>query len=442
MEEAYPQFANLQLTLLKSERFRIVCVLGFVAFFEAVYAVRVFVLGSLLPHWGLFAIPIFGLYELLALIAVQHSLVTGKDLPQAVWGFNVLLELCMPALALATLIGPRLPDIWAPLASPFILTYFPLLMLSILRFNPSLSCMGGGVAACGYFMAAYYRGWRIDWHGAAHSTVEQSAVIIYGILILASGLVAGAVAREMQKYVRAAVLEAETLFQVRLEERIRERTRIARELHDTLLQSFQGLLLRFQTVSTQLQEGAVKQTLDSAIDQAADAVTEARDAVQAMRKSPLDKGNFGGAIRALGEELAGNVGLQTATAFQVVVEGEPRKLHPVVQNEAYRVAAEALRNAFQHAHANLVKVEIRYNQLQFKIRIHDNGIGIDPNVLSGPGRPGHYGLHGMRERAKLVRGDLDIWSELAAGTEVLLAVPANSAYMDSARRSWWSWIVS
>ncbi len=442
MEESYLQSADLQQTLFKSERLRIICILGFVAFFETAYAVRVFFLGSLLPRWGLFAIPIFGLYELVALIAVQRCLVTAKDLPQAVWGFNVLLELCMPALALATLIGPRLPDVWAPLASPFILTYFPLLTLSILRFNPSLSCMGGGVGACGYFMAAYCRGWRIDWQRAAHSTVEQSGVLIYGILILASGLVAGAVAREMQKYMRAAVSEVETLFQVRLEERIRERTRIARELHDTLLQSFQGLLLRFQTVSTQLQAGAVKQTLDSAIDQAADAVTEARDAVQAMRKSPLDKGDFEGSIRALGEELAGNVGLQTATAFQVAVEGEPRKLHPLVQNEAYRVTAEALRNAFQHAHASRVKVEIRYNQRQFKIRIHDNGIGIDPEVLRGPGRPGHYGLRGMRERAKLVSGELDIWSELTAGTEVLLAIPAHSAYMDSVRRSWWSQVVS
>ncbi len=213
-----------------------------------------FFLGSLLPRWGLFAIPIFGLYELVALIAVQRCLVTAKDLPQAVWGFNVLLELCMPALALATFDRSSLTRCLGP--SGFAI-YPDLLSLAHALhppIQPKSQLHGRGCWSVRLLYGRLLPGLeRSTGSAPAHSTVEQSGVLIYGILILTSGLVAGAVAREMQKYMRAAVSEVETLFQVRLEERIRERTRIARELHDTLLQSFQGLLLRFQTVSTQLQ---------------------------------------------------------------------------------------------------------------------------------------------------------------------------------------------
>ena len=193
---------------------------------------------------------------------------------------------------------------------------------------------------------------------------------------------------------------------MRLEERVSERTRIARDLHDTLLQTFHGLLLRFQTVSQLLpaRPEEAKQRLDGAIDQAAEAITEGRDAVQGLRSSTVETNDLAVAIRTIGEELAADETNQSSAVFQVEVEGTPRNLHPILRDEVYRLAGEALRNAFWHAQARRIEVEIRYDQKQFRLRVRDDGKGIDPKVLGGEGREGHYGLHGMRERAKLVGG--------------------------------------
>jgi signal transduction histidine kinase len=121
----------------------------------------------------------------------------------------------------------------------------------------------------------------------------------------------------------------------------------------------------------------------------------------------------------------------------VVVEGAPRDLPPLLRDEIYRITGEALRNAFCHAHAQRIEVEIRYDQRQLRLRVRDDGKGIDPTILNGRGRPGHYGLPGMHERAKLVGGKLALWSELNSGTEAELTIPASIAYAKSsaARRS-------
>ncbi len=225
----------------------------------------------------------------------------------------------------------------------------------------------------------------------------------------------------------------------RLDERVNERTRIARELHDTLLQSFHGLLLRFQTALYLMPDRPeeAKEQLAGAIDQAAKAITDGRDAVQGLRSSTIEKNNLPLAIGALGAELAGaGSGLQPAV--QVAVEGETRELHPIVRDEIYKIAAEALRNAFRHAYAGRVEVEIRYDNEEFRLRVRDNGKGIDPKVLANQGREGHYGLRGMAERAALIGGKLTVWSEVGAGMEMELRVPASTVYATSGRRSWWS----
>jgi signal transduction histidine kinase len=121
-----------------------------------------------------------------------------------------------------------------------------------------------------------------------------------------------------------------------------------------------------------------------------------------------------------------------------VVEGETRNLHPILRDEIYRIAAEALRNAFRHAQARKVEVEIRYDDDRFRLRVRDDGKGIDPAFLSGKGSEGHYGLPGMRERATLIGGKLVVWSEVDAGTEVELRVPASAAYATTHRRWWFS----
>jgi signal transduction histidine kinase len=142
----------------------------------------------------------------------------------------------------------------------------------------------------------------------------------------------------------------------------------------------------------------------------------------------------------LGEELADHPTDNHSPAFRVQVEGTPRELAPTLRDEVYRIASEAVRNAFRHSHAARIEVEIRYDPGQLRLRVRDDGKGIDENVLGGGGRAGHYGLPGMHERAKLVGGKLAIWSELESGTEAELTIPASVAYArSSANRRWMSW---
>jgi ligand-binding sensor domain-containing protein/signal transduction histidine kinase len=226
-------------------------------------------------------------------------------------------------------------------------------------------------------------------------------------------------------------------FEMRLEARVAERTRIARELHDTLLQKFQGLLPRVQAAIYKLPSGAFEscKILEAAVDLASEAITEGRDAVQGLRLSTVEENDLAVAIRTIGEELAA-AGNQSSSAFEVVVQGRPRNLYPVLRDEVYRIGAEALRNAFQHAWARQIEVEIGYGEKDFTVHVRDDGKGIDREVLSGDGRKGHFGMHGMRERAELVGGKLVVWSELESGTEVELSIPASKAYTKSPRRAW------
>ena len=229
-------------------------------------------------------------------------------------------------------------------------------------------------------------------------------------------------------------------FEATLEARVGERMRIARELHDTLLQGFHGLLLRFQTASHLLPDrpAEAKEKLDGAIAHAAKAITEGRDAVQGLRASTVERNDLAVAIRTLGDELATDASGNSAPAFGVAVEGQPRDLHPLLRDEIYKIAAEALRNAFRHAQAGLVEVEIRYDDDEFRLRVRDDGRGIDREVLAAQGREGHYGLRGMPERATVMGGKLAVWSDVGAGTELELRIPASRVYAASGKRSWLS----
>ena len=228
-------------------------------------------------------------------------------------------------------------------------------------------------------------------------------------------------------------------FNMTLDVRVGERTRIARELHDTLLQSFHGLLLRFQTAREQLPPQAVqaRQTLDQALDQAEQAITEGRGAVQGLRASVVESNDLAVAIRTFGEELAAEQAGDGSVVLHVVVQGTPRTLHPIQRDEIYRIACEAVRNAFKHASAAEIEVDLRYDERQLRLRVRDDGKGIDPQFLTEEGRAGHYGLRGMRERAKLMGGKFAVWSALDSGTEVELSIPAARGYAASATARWW-----
>jgi signal transduction histidine kinase/ligand-binding sensor domain-containing protein len=220
-------------------------------------------------------------------------------------------------------------------------------------------------------------------------------------------------------------------FSIGLEARFNERTRIARELHDTLLQSFQGLMLRFQTVDEMLPARPLdaKKALEGALDRADQAISEGRDAITDIRATTLASHDLEKSITALmtslSEELAAGNG--RSVTFRVLVEGVPRAVRPTLQDEIYRIARESLRNAFRHAQAGHIETEITYGE-SLRLRFRDDGKGMDPSVVERGGRSGHWGLPGIRERAKQIGAELTVWSELGAGTEVELNIPGSIAY--------------
>jgi signal transduction histidine kinase/ligand-binding sensor domain-containing protein len=226
-------------------------------------------------------------------------------------------------------------------------------------------------------------------------------------------------------------------FSIGLEARVNERTRIARELHDTLLQSFQGLMLRFQTVGEMLPARPLdaRNALEGALDRADQAISEGRDAITDIRASSLASRDLETSITALmtnlSEELAAGSG--RSVTFRVLIEGAPRTVRPTLQDEIYRIARESLRNAFRHAQAGHIETEITYGE-SLRLRFRDDGKGIDPSVVEHGGRSGHWGLPGIHERAKQIGAELTVWSELGAGTEVELSIPGLIAYEASSTR--------
>jgi signal transduction histidine kinase len=220
---------------------------------------------------------------------------------------------------------------------------------------------------------------------------------------------------------------------VRFDERLAERSRIARELHDTLLQNFQGALLRFGAVTYMLPDrpAEARASLENAIDQARHAIVEARDAVQGLRSPASATNDIAAAIATLADTLSHDEAGQRP-GVRVNVEGAPRDLPPTVQDEVYRIAGEALRNAFRHAHASRIEVDIRYDQRRFRVRVRDDGQGIDAAAAGGRPVEGHFGMAGMHERTKLLGGTLSVWSERGSGTEVELTIPASVSYAKSA----------
>ena len=216
-----------------------------------------------------------------------------------------------------------------------------------------------------------------------------------------------------------------------LEGRVVERMRIAQDLHDTLLQSFHALMLRFQAVSNMLpnQPSDAKELLDAAINRAAEALTESRDAVQKLRTPSVGSTDLAEVLTRVGDELRdAHSGLAPAPSFRVLVEGVPRAINSLVRDDLYRIGREAIGNAFRHARARQVEVELRYERNALALRVRDDGLGIESRLLAGGSRDGHWGLSGMRERTRELGGRFTVWSELRQGTEIEASIPGRVAY--------------
>jgi signal transduction histidine kinase len=219
----------------------------------------------------------------------------------------------------------------------------------------------------------------------------------------------------------------------RLGERLRERERIARELHDTLIQSAQGLILIFQGFAGQLPKpDPMRQNMEIALDQADTLLNEARERVMDLRTTGIDS-DVAQALTRAGEDLFQGTSIQ----FSVVSSGRPMPLMRSAADDIFRIGREALTNVSMHAKAKSVEIEVTFESDQFRLRVRDDGVGISAEIMKEGARPNHFGLQGMRERAERMGGRLAIWGRASAGSEIDLKIPAKTAYRDSKRRTRW-----
>jgi len=212
---------------------------------------------------------------------------------------------------------------------------------------------------------------------------------------------------------------------------LRERQRIAQDLHDTLLQSVQGVILKFYALTMRLPPGsATRQEMEKALKRAGEVVEEGRDRIHNLRVTAASRDNLPAALQWVAEEIStGN-----EICFKMIVEGVALELDPIVLDETYYIGREALINAFRHSDGLHIEVQITYHPRQLRLRVRDDGRGIDPAILEKQGRENHWGLPGMRERAQRIGAEVKLSSHCGEGTEVELTVPGATAY-----RAWRLW---
>jgi signal transduction histidine kinase/ligand-binding sensor domain-containing protein len=211
---------------------------------------------------------------------------------------------------------------------------------------------------------------------------------------------------------------------LRFEERLAERTRIAQDLHDTLLQGLFSASMQLHVAKNTLpEESPAGLRIGRVLELMKTAIEEGRNTVRGLRSVQQDLPDLGNAFSQIVNEIPG----PSDVKFRVLTNGSARPLHPVVQDEVYRIGREAILNAFRHASANAIEVSLYYQSKRFRLLVRDDGCGLDPDVQRF-GREGHFGLPGMQERAERVGGQLRVLSRPGAGTDVELTISGKSAY--------------
>jgi signal transduction histidine kinase len=253
-------------------------------------------------------------------------------------------------------------------------------------------------------------------------------------------------------YVIAGILIAFGLYRLRLyqmtrtmnlrfEERLAERMRVAQELHDTLLQGVISASMQLHVVVDQLPAGSPAQpVLGRILQLMGQVIDEGRNTLRGIRSSSESSDQVEQAFLRMRKEL----GMDEKINFRVVVEGSPRPLQSLIRDEIYNIGREAMVNAFRHSGANSLEVELEYAANQMTVLVRDNGCGIDPQVLR-LGLDGHWGLSGMRERAERIGGSFRVLSGASAGTEIELSIPGRIAFVPQAldtRKLWFSKLYS
>ena len=208
------------------------------------------------------------------------------------------------------------------------------------------------------------------------------------------------------------------------EARLFERTRIAQELHDTLLQGVLSASMQLNVAQDQLSsDSPARPLVVRVLELMGTVVEDGRKAVHGLRISGNGAHDLQQAFSRIPQEIA----LEGAAEYRLVAEGTSRPLHPIIRDEVYRIGREAVTNAFRHSQARTVEVDLHYGGDELRVSVRDNGCGIDPQVLHA-GKEGHWGLSGMRERTEKIGGKLRLWSSADGGTEVDLRVPGRIAF--------------
>lgn len=242
---------------------------------------------------------------------------------------------------------------------------------------------------------------------------------------LASGLCVWLLLRARTRFLTEQV-------QSRMSERLAERERVARELHDGLLQGFQGLMMRFHLATQTIPHEMMARTeMEQALDRADDLLIESRDRIRDLRYETLLPDTLREAFENLQEELS----VET-TRFSLSEEGAPRELQPGSYREIYAIGREAILNARCHSGAGRIEVSIQFEAMRFTLCVSDNGRGIPQEILSSKGKSDHWGLAGMYERALNLKGELKIDSADGEGTRVHVTVPARTAYRARGESLW------
>jgi len=251
---------------------------------------------------------------------------------------------------------------------------------------------------------------------AIEPTLYQTWWVRTAAMVTALALIVWMIRRRMQ--VVAVNIQA------RLVERLDERERIARDLHDTLLQGLVSASLQLEVADRQIAADATAKPLVQRISQQLrQLIDESRHTVRHLRLRRSQEEDLERALTQISSDLAAPKKIK----YSVVVEGTPRSLRPLVREEIYRIGGEALANVFRHADAAAVETVLEYGRDHFRLLVRDDGKGIDPEVLTA-GREGHFGLSGMRERARRIGAQLKIRTAPGAGTEIDLIVPSSAAF--------------
>ncbi len=227
------------------------------------------------------------------------------------------------------------------------------------------------------------------------------------------------------------VREVKSRLRFQFQERLAERTRIAQDLHDTLLQGFVSASMQLDVAVDNLPaDSPAKPRLNRVHEIIGQLIEDGRNTVKGLRSAETNGStDFEQTFFRVRQDLD----VQKRIDFRVVIEGLPAPLDPVVNAEAVFIGHEALVNAFRHSQASVIEVEIEYASKNFRILVRDNGVGIDSQILRS-GRDGHWGLSGMRERAEKIGARLRLWSRAAGGTEVELSIPNRIAFNNQMSR--------